>query len=107
MIPIFRSDVQLFLVQSKDDSNQIIIWFSSGVDLTLYYSCLEDIVEFHSKYNELCAKHNTDHKQVKEYYDEYFYLPAINKHCSIGGMFFNNLLYAKESYSFANNLAEL
>ena len=44
---------------------------------------------------------------MKEYYDKYFYLPARDEHCSTGGAFFNNLLHAKESYGFVNNLVEL
>ena len=43
----------LYLI--KDDLNQTIIWFGSSADLTLYYLYLENIVEFHLKYNELVS----------------------------------------------------
>ena len=44
---------------------------------------------------------------MKEYYNKYIYLPARDEHYGIGSIIFNNLLYAKESYSFVNNLIEL
>ena len=77
------------------------------MNLTPYYSYLGDIVEFHSKYNELCNKYHIDYKPIKEYCDEYFYLPARDKHCSTDSIFFDNLLYTKENYGFVNNLLEL
>ena len=44
---------------------------------------------------------------MKEYYNEYFYLPARDEHRGIGSIFFDNLLHTKESYGFVNDLVEL
>jgi coproporphyrinogen III oxidase len=64
MVPTFRSDVRVFLVQSESaptaaggggkDTTETLAWFGGGADLTPYYLFEEDVQFFHGLYPDLC-----------------------------------------------------
>lgn len=97
MVPTFRSDVRIFLVQGDKDE---MAWFGGGADLTPYYLCDEDVSQFHAMYKELCSKNPDDfsYQALKTACDEYFYLPARAEHRGTGGIFFDDMP-ATESYA--------
>jgi coproporphyrinogen III oxidase len=120
MVPTFRSDVRIFLVQSssddkKDDrsSPSAVAWFGGGADLTPYYLIEEDIVEFHKRYHDLCKKHQAaleplqlSYSLMKQACDDYFYLPARSEHRGTGGIFFDDMEATKETLAFVEGVVD-
>jgi coproporphyrinogen III oxidase len=68
-------------------------WFGGGGDLTPYYPFTEDVVHFHKVWKAVCEKHPdvADHKHMKKWCDEYFYLPHRQEARGVGGIFFDYL----------------
>ena len=68
-------------------------WFGGGADLTPYYPFLEDVIHFHSVWKTVCERHSdvVDYRQLKQWCDEYFYLPHRNEARGVGGIFFDYL----------------
>lgn len=98
MVPTFRSDVRVFLVQSPGGGDskgegETLAWFGGGADLTPYYLFEEDIRFFHGLYRDLCDSHLDDslfsYASMKKACDDYFYLPARGEHRGTGGIFFD------------------
>ena len=106
MVPTFRSDVRVFLVQTKD--NKCLAWFGGGADLTPYILFEDDIRFFHQCYKDLCDQ-NPDplltYQDMKEECDEYFYLPARQEHRGTGGIFFDDLTMTNETLDFTKGVA--
>lgn len=131
MVPTFRSDVRIFLVESSSstgaDSNgdenetkKTVAWFGGGSDLTPYYLFDEDISFFHQELKNLCEKYrNTESKDasaptatsmidypiMKQACDDYFYLPARSEHRGVGGMFFDDLPATHTTMNFVKDVA--
>lgn len=109
MVPTFRSDVRVFLVQAGDDKSKTLAWFGGGADLTPYYLFEEDISYFHKQYRDLCAGHlpgsTFTYASMKKACDDYFYLPARSEHRGTGGIFFDDLPVTAESTSFVEGVA--
>ena len=120
MVPTFRSDVRIFLVETKSDENKkkTLAWFGGGSDLTPYYLFDEDISFFHQELKTLCEKYqNTESKDasvpeamidypiMKQACDDYFYLPARSEHRGVGGMFFDDLPATPNTMSFVKDVA--
>ncbi|CAB9526480.1 Oxygen-dependent coproporphyrinogen-III oxidase [Seminavis robusta] len=94
MVPTFRSDVRIFLVQdvsSKERTRPVMAWFGGGADLTPYYLIEEDIRFFHNKYKEVCESYGQSYPDMKKCCDDYFYLPARSEHRGTGGIFFDDM----------------
>ncbi|MCS7167679.1 MAG: oxygen-dependent coproporphyrinogen oxidase [Gemmatales bacterium] len=68
-------------------------WFGGGADLTPYYPYLEDVVHFHRVWKNVCERHAPliDYPRLKQWCDEYFYLPHRREHRGVGGIFFDYL----------------
>jgi coproporphyrinogen III oxidase len=90
MVPTFRSDVRIFLVQGEKDE---MAWFGGGADLTPYYLFDEDVTAFHRMYRDLCKANPEEfsYEELKKRCDEYFYLPARAEHRGTGGIFFDDM----------------
>ena len=94
MVPTFRSDVRIFLVESTttksgegESETKTLAWFGGGSDLTPYYLFDDDIMFFHQQLYHLCTKHSDandmiDYKKMKIACDDYFFLPARNEQLS-------------------------
>ena len=94
MVPTFRSDVRIFLVESTtttggegDGETKTLAWFGGGSDLTPYYLFDDDIMFFHQQLYNLCTKHSDaddmiNYKKMKIACDDYFFLPARNEQLS-------------------------
>jgi coproporphyrinogen III oxidase len=117
MVPTFRSDVRVFLVQSPggDDSSkgETLAWFGGGADLTPYYLFEEDVGFFHGLYRDLCASHLSEwddslfsYASMKKACDDYFYLPARAEHRGTGGIFFDDMPVTPESTAFVQGVAD-
>lgn len=110
MVPTFRSDVRIFMVQPSG-GNTTLAWFGGGSDLTPYYLFDEDIRSFHSSLKCLCEKYRNedyemiDYQKMKEECDTYFYLPARSEHRGVGGMFFDDMPASKHTLNFVKAVA--
>ena len=91
MIPTFRSDVRIFLVESSSAS-ETLAFFGGGADLTPYYLYDEDVSFFHGMYRDLCeaSQRSCDNPEdaalfsypaMKDLCDQYFYLHAGTTSC--------------------------
>ena len=94
MVPTFRSDVRIFLVQdvsSKERNRPVMAWFGGGADLTPYYLFDEDVTFFHNMYKDVCETNKQDYAAMKKCCDDYFFLPARSEHRGTGGIFFDDM----------------
>jgi coproporphyrinogen III oxidase len=68
-------------------------WFGGGADLTPYYPFREDVVHFHRVWKQACERHKplVDYRRLKQWCDEYFYLPHRGEARGVGGIFFDYL----------------
>jgi coproporphyrinogen III oxidase len=68
-------------------------WFGGGADLTPYYPYREDVVHFHRVWKRVCERYRplVDYQRLKEWCDEYFYLPHRGEPRGVGGIFFDYL----------------
>jgi coproporphyrinogen III oxidase len=116
MVPTFRSDVRIFLVQSpggSDNKGETLAWFGGGADLTPYYLFEEDIRFFHGLYRDLCDSHLSglddslfSYASMKKACDDYFYLPARAEHRGTGGIFFDDMPVTPESTAFVQGVTD-
>ena len=92
MVPTFRSDVRIFLVQQQGGKGEVA-WFGGGADLTPYYLFDEDVISFHRMYRDLCKANPPEfsYEELKKGCDKYFYLPARAEHRGTGGIFFDDM----------------
>lgn len=114
MVPTFRSDVRIFLVESSSgdetEPKQTVAWFGGGSDLTPYYLVDEDISFFHRAIKDVCEKHSDSDNQIdyptmKRACDDYFFLPARSEHRGVGGMFYDDLPATSATLAFAKDVA--
>jgi coproporphyrinogen III oxidase len=68
-------------------------WFGGGADLTPYYPYREDVIHFHRTWKAVCTRHAPliDYPRLKQWCDDYFYLPHRGEHRGVGGIFFDYL----------------
>lgn len=68
-------------------------WFGGGADLTPYYPFREDVIHFHRCWKQVCERHAgvADYRRLKQWCDEYFYLPHRQEARGVGGIFFDYL----------------
>jgi coproporphyrinogen III oxidase len=68
-------------------------WFGGGADLTPFYPFREDVLHFHRTWKRVCQRHAavTDYRRLKEWCDQYFYLPHRGEPRGVGGIFFDYL----------------
>lgn len=110
MVPTFRSDVRIFLVE-LDNGGGTLAWFGGGSDLTPYYLFDEDITSFHSAIRDLCEEHKGQHEMIdyqkmKVACDDYFYLPARSEHRGTGGMFFDDMPATPKTMDFVKAVTD-
>jgi len=108
LVPTFRSDVRIFLVQHSADTS--MAWFGGGADLTPYYLVEDDIREFHAMYKGLCdnslsSLDEFSYQTMKKACDDYFYLPARSEHRGTGGIFFDDMEATAESLEFVEGVS--
>ncbi len=68
-------------------------WFGGGADLTPYYPYRDDVIHFHRVWKAVCQRHAAvvDYRRLKEWCDEYFFLPHRQEPRGVGGIFFDYL----------------
>jgi len=68
-------------------------WFGGGADLTPYYPYREDVIHFHRTWKDVCCRFGglINYSRLKQWCDEYFYLPHRSEQRGVGGIFFDYL----------------
>lgn len=86
MVPTVHANFR-YLTKGKKE------WFGGGADLTPYYPFREDVIGFHKTWKNACTKHSevVDYEKLKNWCDEYFYLPHRKEPRGVGGIFFDYL----------------
>jgi coproporphyrinogen III oxidase len=86
MIPTVHANFRFLTKGAKE-------WFGGGADLTPYYPYREDVVHFHRVWKQVCERHAgvVDYARIKQWCDEYFFLPHRGEARGVGGIFFDYL----------------
>ena len=66
-------------------------WFGGGADLNPPLPVAEDTVDFHAALRRACERHGQDHPRLKQWADDYFFIPHRGVHRGVGGIFFDHL----------------
>ena len=67
-------------------------WFGGGSDLNPCIEYEEDTADFHAVLKAQCDKHGEDiYPRLKEWADEYFYVPHRGRARGVGGIFYDDL----------------
>ncbi len=89
-VPTSHANVRFFVAEKP--GAPAVWWFGGGFDLTPYYGFVEDCVEWHTQARRACAPlGDGSHARLKQWCDEYFYLPHRGELRGIGGLFFDDL----------------
>ncbi|KAJ3818241.1 coproporphyrinogen III oxidase [Lentinula raphanica] len=76
----------------NSDPKVLAWWFGGGSDLTPSYLYESDASHFHQTHKTACDAFSPDiYPALKNWCDEYFYIPHRNESRGIGGIFFDDL----------------
>ncbi len=106
-IPTAHANVRYF--EAKQKNEPLTWWFGGGFDLTPYYPFNEDVIEWHQHAFEACTPFGKNlYKKLKNWCDEYFYLPHRNETRGVGGIFFDDFCEGgfEHSFSFMKKVGE-
>lgn len=101
-VPTVHMNVRCFVALARDASEEDVMWFGGGMDLTPYYGFEEDCVHFHQTCADALAPFGADlYPAFKKRCDEYFYLKHRNEARGIGGIFFDDMSTPDIATAFA------
>ena len=88
--PTSHANVRMFLAEK--DGEPPVWWMGGGFDLTPYYGYQEDAVSWHSTARAACDPFGSDvYPRLKNWCDDYFFLPHRQEPRGIGGLFYDDL----------------
>ncbi len=89
-VPTSHANVRFFIAEA--DGAPAVWWFGGGFDLTPYYPFVEDVRDWHRTARAACEPFGNDvYPRLKQWCDEYFYLPHRGETRGVGGLFFDDL----------------
>lgn len=88
--PTTHMNLRYFLVEAP--AGETPVWyFGGGFDLTPCYGFQEDVVHWHEQSRAACEPFGEDlYPRLKQWCDDYFYLPHRNEPRGVGGIFFDD-----------------
>lgn len=99
-VPTSHANVRFFVAEKAGADP--VWWFGGGYDLTPYYANEEDCIHWHRTAKEACDPFGEDlYPRLKDWCDQYFYLPHRNEPRGIGGLFFDDFNQLGFEQSFA------
>jgi coproporphyrinogen III oxidase len=99
-VPTSHANVRFFIAEKADADP--VWWFGGGYDLTPYYANEEDCTHWHRTAKEACDPFGEDlYPRLKDWCDQYFYLPHRDEPRGIGGLFFDDFNQLGFEQSFA------
>ncbi len=89
--PTVHLNVRFFIAGA--DTPNPVWWFGGGMDLTPYYPFEEDVRHFHTTCRNAVVPFGgeAEHKRLKDWCDQYFFLKHRNEPRGVGGLFFDDL----------------
>lgn len=101
-VPVVHMNVRCFIALARDDSEQDVMWFGGGMDLTPCYGFVDDCVHFHQTCADALAPFGNDlYPRFKTWCDDYFYLKHRDEARGIGGIFFDDFAEPDVASAFA------
>lgn len=87
LVPIIHMNVRYF------ELNNGVAWFGGGIDLTPHYIDKGDAKFFHKTLKAVCDKHTSQvsYEELKDWADNYFFIPHRDETRGIGGIFYDHL----------------
>ena len=105
-VPTVHMNVRCFVALARDDSEQDVMWFGGGMDLTPYYGFAADCVHFHQTCCDALQPFGDDlYPRFKTWCDDYFYLKHRQEARGIGGIFFDDFAIPDVMAAFATTRA--
>ena len=99
-VPTSHANVRFFIAEKAGADP--VWWFGGGYDLTPYYANEEDCIHWHRTAKEACDPFGEDlYPRLKDWCDQYFYLPHRDEPRGIGGLFFDDFNQLGFEQSFA------
>lgn len=89
-VPTSHANVRFFVAEKPGQDP--IWWFGGGFDLTPFYPFKEDVLHWHETARHACEPFGAEvYPRLKNWCDEYFYLPHRRETRGVGGLFFDDL----------------
>ncbi|KNE67653.1 hypothetical protein AMAG_12388 [Allomyces macrogynus ATCC 38327] len=91
--PTAHMNYRYFEVRDPKTNKPVAWWFGGGADLTPTFLDANDAAHFHAQLKAPCDRSLGKHAYpaLKEWCDEYFYLPHRKETRGVGGIFFDDL----------------
>ncbi len=98
-VPTVHMNVRFFVASKPGEAD--IWWFGGGIDLTPYYTFVEDVIHFHRTLkNTLDPFDKKLYPIFKRNCDDYFLLKHRNEARGVGGIFFDDFTDNNFKYCF-------
>ena len=89
-VPTSHANVRFFVAEKEGEDP--IWWFGGGYDLTPYYGNEDDCRHWHQTAKDACEPFGEDlYPRLKQWCDDYFFLPHRDEARGVGGLFFDDL----------------
>ncbi len=97
-VPASHANLRCFAAESGASN----WWFGGGYDLTPCYGYEEDCRHWHRTARDACLPLGADiYPRLKQWCDEYFYLPHRQETRGVGGLFFDHWVEGGFAHSFS------
>jgi coproporphyrinogen III oxidase len=89
-VPTSHANVRFFVAEKEGEDP--VWWFGGGYDLTPYYGNEDDCRHWHQTARDACSPFGEDlYPRLKQWCDDYFFLPHRGEARGVGGLFFDDL----------------
>ena len=106
-VPTSHFNVRFFVAQRAGKTP--LWWFGGGFDLTPFYAFEEDVQHWHRTARAACEGFGDEvYARLKNWCDEYFFLPHRGEARGVGGLFFDDMNEwgFERNFAFTRSVAE-